>query len=52
MALNPGESTTVGAEDFTMPEGMGGPHNFAIHLLTNDVQRPDLVVHFLANWGP
>jgi hypothetical protein len=52
MVLAPGESTTVVSEPFAMPEGMGGPHNFGVHLITNDRQNPDLVVNVLSDWGP
>jgi len=52
MVLNPGESTTVASSIFVMHPGMGGPHDFAVHLVTNDPQNPDLVVHVLSRWGP
>jgi hypothetical protein len=31
---------------------MDGPHNFAVHLITNDKQQPDAVVTVLSDWGP
>jgi hypothetical protein len=34
----------------TPPEGMDGPHNFTVHLKTNDPANPDLVVNVLSNW--
>lgn len=52
MVLNPGESTTLQSTVFMMHPGMDGPHNFAVHLLTNDPKNPDLVVNVLSNWGP
>ena len=35
-----------------MHEGMGGPHNFAVHLITNDPVQPDMVVNVISNWIP
>lgn len=52
MALKPGESTVIRSSVFMMHEGMDGPHDFAVHLKTNDPQNPDLVVHVLSNWVP
>jgi hypothetical protein len=52
MALKPGESTLVQSGEFTMHEGMDGPHNFAVHLKTNDRVNPDLIVNVLSNWIP
>jgi hypothetical protein len=52
MVLAPGASTTIRSEVYTMPEGMGGPHDFAVHLATNDAEHPDWVVHVLTQWGP
>ena len=51
MVLNPGESTTLRSDNYTMPEGMGGPHDFAVHLVTNDPGNPDRVVNVLTQWG-
>jgi hypothetical protein len=51
MVLQPGESTTL-AMEFTMPTGMGGPHDFLVHLPTNDATRPDLAVNVISNWVP
>jgi len=36
MVLKPGESTTIKSGVFMMHEGMDGPHDFAVHLKTND----------------
>ncbi len=52
MALAPGESTTVASPEFMMHAGMDGPHNFGVHLITNDPQQPDLMVNVLSDWGP
>lgn len=52
MVLKPGESTTIESSPFMMHEGMDGPHNFAVHLKTNDKQNSDLVVTVLSDWGP
>ena len=52
MSLKPGESTYVQTPDFMMHEGMDGPHDFAVHLKTNDPDNPDFVVHVLSDWGP
>jgi len=37
---------------FMMHEGMDGPHNFAVHLKTDDLNHPDLVVNVLSDWVP
>jgi hypothetical protein len=52
MVLQPGESTTIKSDVFKMPEGMGGPHNFAVHLITNDPKNSEVVVNVLSNWVP
>lgn len=52
MVLKPGESTTVASSIFVMHPGMGGPHDFAVHLETNDPKYPDFVVHVVSQWGP
>jgi hypothetical protein len=52
MVLKPGESTTIESAVFMMHEGMDGPHNFAVHLKTNDSAQPDKVVNVLSDWGP
>ncbi|MDH5371512.1 MAG: hypothetical protein OEX97_01065 [Acidimicrobiia bacterium] len=49
MVLNPGESTTV-AVSFTMHAGMDGPHDFRLHLPTNDPAEPDREIVILSNW--
>ncbi len=52
MVLKPGESTTVQSSVFMMHAGMDGPHDFAVHLITNAPDTPDLVVNVLSNWVP
>jgi len=52
MVLKPGQSTTLRSDTYTMPEGMGGPHDFAIHLVTNDPRTADKVLNVLTQWGP
>ncbi|RCK77090.1 MAG: hypothetical protein ANABAC_3515 [Anaerolineae bacterium] len=52
MVLKPGESTQIQSTVFTMNEEMGGPHDFAVTLKTNDPLRPSVVVNVLSNWVP
>ena len=52
MVLQPGESTYVESSAFMMHAGMDGPHDFGLHLKTDDAANPDLVVHVLSDWGP
>ena len=49
MVLQPGERTTI-AMRFTMHRGMDGPHDFRLHLTTNDPDESDRVVKVLSNW--
>jgi hypothetical protein len=51
MVLQPGETTIVSMR-FTMPEGMGGFHDFRLHLPTNDPEQPDRQLVVLSNWVP
>ena len=51
MTLQPGESAVVTSSQFMMHPGMDGPHNYAVHLVTNDPAQPDLVVNVLSNWS-
>jgi len=51
MTLQPGESTTVSME-FTMKGDMGGPHDFRLHLETNDPDHGDTVLAVLSNFVP
>jgi hypothetical protein len=34
-----------------MPEGMGGPHLFAIRLRTNDPMQPERILQIKSDWG-
>lgn len=52
MAIKPGQSAYVESPDFMMHQGMDGPHDFAVHLKTNDPKNPDQIVHVLSDWGP
>lgn len=47
--LQPGEITTIRTR-FTMHEGMGGPHDFRVHVMTNDPQTPERELTILSNW--
>jgi hypothetical protein len=51
MTLNPGETTTVSMQ-FMMHGDMGGPHNFRLHLPSNDPAAPDLTASVISNWVP
>lgn len=51
MTLKSGASTTVSME-FMMHGDMGGPHDFRLHLVSNDPLQPDLVLTILSNWVP
>lgn len=51
MALEPGESTTISMQ-FSMHEGMDGPHDFRLHLQSNDPQQPERTLTVLSNWVP
>jgi hypothetical protein len=51
MALKPGESTTLSMQ-FMMHGDMGGPHDFSVHLPSNDPQQADRTVTVLSNWVP
>ncbi len=51
LSLAPGQSTMVTSASFFMHPGMDGPHDFAVHIKTNDPSQPDLVVHVVSNWS-
>ncbi|HEY5270372.1 MAG TPA: hypothetical protein VII97_08545 [Anaerolineales bacterium] len=51
MVLQPGETTTLTLE-FMMHGSMGGPHNFRVHLPSNDPTTPDHTLTVLSNWVP
>jgi archaellum component FlaG (FlaF/FlaG flagellin family) len=48
-ALRPGEEATVTLR-FSMHEGMDGPHDFRLHLYTNDPDEPEKTITILSNW--
>ncbi len=37
--------------DFMMHEGMDGPHEFRVHVLTNDPKEPEKLLTVLSDWG-
>ncbi|MBZ0304359.1 MAG: hypothetical protein K8J31_31775 [Anaerolineae bacterium] len=47
--LNPGDEATISVP-FTMTPGMAGPHEFRVHLRTNDPVEPDKELIILSNW--
>ena len=49
--LHPGEEATV-SFSFMMHEGMDGPHDFRVHVRSNDPEAPDKTVEVLSNWVP
>ena len=49
MTLQPGQKTTV-SMSFMMHGDMGGPHDFRVHLITNDPGQSDKIVQVLSNW--
>lgn len=52
MVLKPGQSTILKSSDFIMHEGMDGPHDFLVHIKSNDPDHPDKTVTVLSNWIP
>jgi hypothetical protein len=48
--LKPGESTTLSME-FTMGEGMGGPHLFRVDVRTNDPAASELALFVRSSWS-
>ncbi len=51
MVLQPGRTTTL-SMTFMMHAGMDGPHNFRVHVPSNDPAQPDLTLTVLSNWVP
>jgi len=47
--LQPGQETEVWTQ-FTMHQGMGGPHLFVIRLKTNDPIEPERQIKIRSNW--
>jgi len=52
MVLKPGESTIIESSVFMMHEGMDGPHDFRVHVRTDDPVNPEQVVAIRSNWIP
>jgi hypothetical protein len=48
-SLQPGETATISLR-FTMHEMMGGPHEFRVHVPTNDPAQPNIALTILSNW--
>jgi hypothetical protein len=51
MTLQPGQSTTLSME-FVMHGDMSGPHDFRVHLPSNDPNKKDFTLEVLSNWIP
>ena len=51
MTLLPGEQMESEIE-FSMHQGMDGPHEFRVHIFSNDPVEPDKQVVILSNWVP
>jgi hypothetical protein len=49
MTLKPGEETDLSMQ-FMMHPGMEGPHDFRVHVKTNDPKEPDKELVVLSNW--
>ena len=52
MVLQPGESTYIESSVFMMHPVMDGPHDYGVHLKTDDASQPDLVVHVKTKQTP
>ena len=49
MSIEPGQAASISLT-YTMHEMMSGPHEFRVHVLTNDPARPEVVLTALSNW--
>jgi hypothetical protein len=49
--LAPGQEATI-SMSYTMHAGMDGPHEFSVHVRTNDPVNDDQIVTVLSNWIP
>lgn len=47
--IQPGDEAVLSVQ-FTMNPGMDGPHDFRIHLRTNDPLEPEKELQILSNW--
>ena len=45
----PGEEVVI-YMNYTMHAGMGGPHDFRVHVATNDPNQPTTELQVLSNW--
>lgn len=50
-SLKPGETGVV-QMTYTMHEGMDGPHEFRVHVSTNDPAQPETLLTVYSNWVP
>lgn len=51
MTIAPGQTATMRLQ-FMMHQGMEGPHDFRVHLKTNDPVEPEKEITILSDWGP
>lgn len=51
MALGPGDTTTLSLR-FVMHGNMAGPHDFRVHLPTNDARWGDRTLRVVSDWVP
>ena len=49
MTVQPGRESEI-SMTYTMHEMMGGPHEFRVHVLTNDPNQAEIVLTALSNW--
>ncbi len=47
--IQPGEESVI-TLTFTMFDMMGGPHEFRVHVFTNDPTQPEIPLTILSNW--
>lgn len=47
--VRPGQEATITLR-YTMHDMMGGPHEFRVHVLTNDPDQPEILLTALSNW--
>lgn len=47
--LSPGETATI-SMNYMMHDGMGGPHELQIRLVTNDPQNQEVILTAFSNW--
>ena len=49
MTVQPGQESQI-SMTYTMHEMMSGPHEFRVHVLTNDPNQAEIVLTALSNW--